>query len=151
MKMDTEAADRISGKKNAERKNARSQAGIFSCTMMASARARPSWRATATTTNTMVFRKDTRTVGSWTTSAKLSKPTNVGAEMMSQRKNARTTDATIGIRVNRPMPRMVGARKIQASQRWLCRAVAVRSVLPGVRGRLGAPASAAPAAGWWCS
>ncbi|MCY1245646.1 hypothetical protein D9M72_588110 [compost metagenome] len=42
MKIDTEAADRISGKKKAERKNTRSQAGIFSCTMMASARASPS-------------------------------------------------------------------------------------------------------------
>src|SRR6478735_2555667 len=120
MKMDTEAADRISGKKNADRKNTRSHAGIFSCTMTASARASPSWSATATTTNTMVFRKETRTVGSWTTSEKLSKPTKVGAEMMSQRKKARTTEATMGIRVNRPMPRMVGARKIQASQRWLC-------------------------------
>src|SRR4030095_15182524 len=96
MKMDTEAADRMSGKKKAERKNTLSQAGSFSCTMIARPRASPSWRATATMTNTMVLRNETRTVGSWTTSAKLSKPTNVGAEMMSQLKKASATEATIG-------------------------------------------------------
>src|SRR6478609_1667276 len=65
----------------------------------------------------MVFRNDTRTVGSCAKEAKLANPTNCGAETMSQRKKARTSEAMIGRKVKRVIPITVGARKILASHR----------------------------------
>src|SRR4051812_15845625 len=108
MTREIEAAERTSGKKNAERKNERSQAGIFDCTSTASASATASCTATATITKANVLMNEIRTVGSVMMSAKLSSPTNSGGLSTSQRKNASTTDATIGIRVNRVSPMTVG-------------------------------------------
>jgi hypothetical protein len=76
------------------------------------------WMATATTTKAIVLRKDTRTVGSVAISAKFSRPTNCGGVMTSQRKNASTTEATIGTSVNITIPPIVGARKSVATSRW---------------------------------
>src|SRR5688572_13093964 len=92
MKMDTDAADSTRGKKKVERRNTLCQDGILAWSMEARLSAMPSSRMTATTTNTMVFRNDTRTVGSCAREAKLAKPTNWGAEMMSQRKKARISE-----------------------------------------------------------
>ena len=53
----------MSGKNSDERKNVRSQLGIFDCTSSASAKATASCTITAVMTNPMVFRNDTRIVG----------------------------------------------------------------------------------------
>src|SRR5580765_5376400 len=104
MTSEIDAADSTSGKKNAERKNDRSQPGIFDCTSTANPSATVSCTITATMTKPKVLRKETRTVGSVTMSAKLSSPTNVGGLITSQRKNASTNEAAIGISVNRVKP-----------------------------------------------
>ena len=116
---ETDAAERISGKNSVERKNVRSQLGIFDWTRIASSSATASWTTTAVATKPMVLRNETRTVGLEARRAKLSKPTNSGAVMMSQRKNARTTEATIGRKLNSASPITVGARNREISSRGL--------------------------------
>ena len=110
MMIDTDAADRTSGKNSTERKNDLRSLGILVLTSTASTRATASCRVTATTTKPMVLRNDTRIVGSAAISAKFSRPTNLGGVMMSHEKKARTTEARIGRKVNRPSPITVGAR-----------------------------------------
>jgi hypothetical protein len=116
---DTDAADRISGKKRAERKKFRSQPGILDWTSRASSRATANWMITATTTKPMVFRNDTRMVGLVAMLVKLSMPTNFGAVMMSHWKNASTVEPMMGRKLKSPSPISVGARKIQISLPFL--------------------------------
>jgi len=112
---ETEAADRINGKNSAERKKARSHAGIFDCTSSASSRAIASCTITAAMTKPMVLRNDVRTVGFEKSAMKFPTPTNFGAVMTSQWKNASTNDAMIGRKLNSPSATTVGRRKTQMS------------------------------------
>src|SRR5690625_3189377 len=99
--METLAAESTSGKKKVERKKTRSQPGILPCTSTASSMARASWASTAKTTNTAVLAKETPTRRSVAMSVKFARPTNSGAVMMSQRKNASTSEPTMGTTTKR--------------------------------------------------
>src|SRR6185312_11567690 len=99
MMMDTLEAESTSGRKNVERKKVRSQLGILDWMSTARPIETLSCRVTATATKPTVFRNALRMVGSAPMETKLSTPTNSGALMMSQRKNARVSEATMGTRV----------------------------------------------------
>src|SRR5579875_1086992 len=111
MMIDTDAADRISGKKNTDRSVDCSHLGSLLLTSTARNNAIDSCRTTVTTTNRIVLTNDVRSVGSLNRLPKLLRPAHRGALMTSHLKKASTTDAMIGTSVKSPRPMTVGARK----------------------------------------